>query len=138
MKLSPFTSYFSNQNSLKAPIQLYRFYKFRLDASKELFEQLQSHDNIPQKFLPFIFITTTSNGTQVHIILPTMMPSMRVKSLNWTKAKGKKKKWGPVDESIRNFFKTCLGYFVKIAWLQWKGLKINLLKLNLVSNFYFF
>ena len=68
---------------------IYRFCKFRLDAPEELFEQLQSHDNTAQKLLLFEFIVSTSNGTQVQIILPTIMSSMRVKNLNWQKPGGK-------------------------------------------------
>ena len=97
---------------------IYGFYKFRLDAYKEFFEQLQSHDNIHQKFLPFMFITTTSNGTQVHIILPTIMPSTRVKSLNWQK-QGRKEEmkpcWWKYPKVLQNLFG--LFCFVKIACL---------------------
>ena len=49
---------FFNPKLAQSANSIYGFYKFRRDASKELFEQLQSHDNIPQKLLPFIFITT--------------------------------------------------------------------------------
>ena len=113
---------FFNPKLAQSANSIYGFYKFRRDASKELFEQLQSHDNIPQKLLPFIFITTTSNGTQLHIILPTIIPSIRVKSLKLTKAG---KKWSLVDESIRNFFETLFGLFcfVKLLVCNEKGWK---------------
>ena len=130
---------FFNPKLAQSANSIYGFYKFRRDASKELLEQLQSRDNIPQKLFPFTFITTTSNGTQLHIILPTIMPSIRVKSLNWQK-QGRKEEMKPCWWKYPKFLQNLFGLFcfVKIACLQWKGLKINLLKLNLVSIFHFF
>jgi len=77
--------YFSKSKFAHSANSIYGFCKFRLDAPKELLEQLQSVDNIPQKLLIFKLATSKSNGKQVHIILLTIMVSKCVESLNLTK-----------------------------------------------------